>query len=514
MFNNIREVLYIIDIIGPSPTLLIKNNERYKSLFSSIFSLIIIILIIFISIFLLIEFLKYDSPIITYSKANDNLVNRAISIKDSFLIFQLVDSKEMIRIDNSLAFYEAEYSAIYDDGNIVAFPLKIEKCEFGKNLNIKYQRVVREKYKFERNIEDFYCISNENNSYNLSDISLFYFPNVGYSNIHLKIKLRDGVNLKPENIQTIIANENTLIDHNNKSFPMRESFIFYLTSSCSSFDYTVVNYNFQYIQYDSDEGLFFKKSYLLNGMSFSDMSIYRNRKENHNETNDIGVINLGINKSYYDFYQRSYKKLQSLLAEIMSIISLIIEIARIIGMFLLEKRMSYDIMNNLLKKTKNNEEYKNNISNSINNKNFNKKNNNKILSQSTTNNNLNFSKNTELNLNSETNFNDKILDKTFESINYFHLIKSYLCCFKDKKTKLINHCHKIINDDLCIENILEKFYISETINNYFLNKKHKKIDYIKCNKFKIIEHYVSSINEETKKIINDAKMKKNKINVK
>ena len=100
-----------------------------------------------------------------------------------------------------------------------------------------------------------------------------------------------------------------------------------MTSSCSSFDYTVVNYNFQYIQYDSDEGLFFKKSYLLNGMSFSDMSIYRNRKENNNDSNDIGVINLGINKSYYDLYQRSYKKLQSLLAEIMSIISLIIEIS-------------------------------------------------------------------------------------------------------------------------------------------------------------------------------------------
>ena len=107
---------------------------------------------------------------------------------------------------------------------------------------------------------------------------------------------------------------------------------------------------------------------------------------------------------------------------IVILISLIIEIARIIGMFLLEKRMSYDIMNNLLKKTKNNEEYKNNISNSINNNNFNKKNNNKILSQSTTNNNLNLSKNTELNLNSETIINDKILDKTFESINYFYRV--------------------------------------------------------------------------------------------
>ena len=31
---------------------------------------------------------------------------------------------------------------------------------------------------------------------------------------------------------------------------------------------------------------------------------------------------------------------------------------------------------------------------------------------------------------------------------------------------------KIVKDDLCIEKILEKFYLSETINNYFLNKKH------------------------------------------
>ena len=68
MSLNIKEVLSIFDIIGPSPKLLIKNNERYKSLCSSIISIIMIILIIFIIIFLLIQFLKYDSPIIAYSK--------------------------------------------------------------------------------------------------------------------------------------------------------------------------------------------------------------------------------------------------------------------------------------------------------------------------------------------------------------------------------------------------------------------------------------------------------------
>ena len=93
---------------------------------------------------------------------------------------------------------------------------------------------------------------------------------------------------------------------------------------------------------------------------------------------------------------------------------------------------------------------------------------------------------------------DKIVEKSFKSINYAKIIKSYFC-FKDKNTNLINHCHKIINDDLCVEKMLEKFYISETINNYFLNKKHKKIDYIKRNKLKIIEKYIFDNNEETEK---------------
>ena len=95
-------------------------------------------------------------------------------------------------------------------------------------------------------------------------------------------------------------------------------------------------------------------------------------------------------------------------------------------------------------------------------------------------------------------------NKVFTSINYFHIIKSYLGT-RDKRTKLINHCHKIINNDLCIENILQRFYYNETVNNYLLNKNYKKIDYIKCDKFQLFEKYLYDINEE---------LKKNKTNIK
>ena len=48
-------------------------------------------------------------------------------------------------------------------------------------------------------------------------------------------------------------------------------------------------------------------------------------KKDNKEFNDleIGRITLGINKSYYDNYKRTYPRLKTLVAEIMSVISLL-----------------------------------------------------------------------------------------------------------------------------------------------------------------------------------------------
>jgi len=42
----------------------------------------------------------------------------------------------------------------------------------------------------------------------------------------------------------------------------------------------------------------------------------------------IGTIEFGINKSNFDNYKRSYQRLQSLLAEIISVINLLFEVGR------------------------------------------------------------------------------------------------------------------------------------------------------------------------------------------
>ena len=129
-------------------------------------------------------------------------------------------------------------------------------------------------------------------------------------------------------------------------------------------EFTKINYNLKYIKYDSDEGLFFKESKSFKGISYSEMVSYRNSYEgyrlntNFEETNIsiIGAIVFVIDQSNFDSYKRTYQRLQSLLAEVMSVVNLLIEIARQISNILCNKNMNKDIIEylfNKYKKTKN-----------------------------------------------------------------------------------------------------------------------------------------------------------------
>ena len=85
-----------------------------------------------------------------------------------------------------------------------------------------------------------------------------------------------------------------------------------------------------------------------------------------------------------------------------------------------------------------------------------------------------------------------------KNINYYHILKSFLC-FNDKKTKLINLCHDIINEDMSIERILERFYNLEKIYKFISNDEKEKFKFIENNKLKEINKYIYTfINDDIK----------------
>ena len=356
MIRKCQSFIYNFDFIGTIPQLYIFNNKKYKSLFSSITSILIIIFSFIFIVISIIEYLKYNTPIVVYSKANDDVTNRTVHIKDTLFMIQLIDTTNANIINNSIAYFESDSKIIYDNGTFDRGPIELEKCEFEKNINLKYKDYLSQKLNFGRPIEEFYCIKSK-----YGNISLFYNPNIGYNVINLHVIIKNNTNYIPEKIQSLIISENNVIDHNNKDKPISENFIYYKTTSFSSSEFTTIEVDIQYIKYDSDDGLFFKKNEYYSGLSFSDMNFFKSIKDNFDYKKDleernsskIGSILFQINKSNYDNYKRSYQKLQSLLAEITSVISLLLEVTKQISIILCDKKMSRDIIKSLLDKDKN-----------------------------------------------------------------------------------------------------------------------------------------------------------------
>jgi len=529
MIDKCKSLLIKFDLIGLSPQLYIISKKRYKSFFSSIISILIILFSIIFALFSVFDYLKYQSPIVAFSKDSDLNTKRELFLKDILLMFQIVDSTTLNYVNDSEAYFSAIFTEIYDNGNISGIPLEIEKCEIGKNVNIKYKEMIEDKYKFERAIEEFYCINPKEN------ISIYFYPNIGYSFIDVNIYIKNNSKYIPEKLQLIIVSENDLIDHNNKENPISSFFIYHISTSFSSSEFTKIYYDHQYIKYESDDGLFYKKSKTLSGVSFSEMTFYRSIQEDYNLKRDfenssesnMGDIKFELNKSHFDNYSRSYKRLQALLAEVMSVVSLLFEIGRQISSFLCEKKMNTDIVYDLLnhdKKyiqikhthinnlTKTNQKIKNeffsdrkkivpDLVNKDNDNAHDEK--NDIIKMDKSRENLRI-KNDPI---EEKNINNKFM----KEINYFHVIKSYLC-FKDNKSKLIQLCHNLVIEDMSVERLLQRLYNLERIYFSFLKEEKGKIKLIKIKRFKEINKCLMDINNEIYNSRNKIESKNNKEN--
>jgi hypothetical protein len=489
--------LYNFDILGPNPKLYIFKSEKYKSLFSLIISLIIIFLSFIFILYSLIIYFKFDKPTISYTKSNDLNEERKIFLKNSIIMFQYLSFDDSKRIDESIAYFQAEYRAIYDNGTTRNIDLKVESCKLGKNLNARYAEYFKEKISklsnneyllADKNIEDFYCISSDD-----VDLSLFHLPDIGYNSINLFFNLKNQTEYIPETIALMIIYENNLFNHNDKKSPITEGIGYQFIEGFSSYEFTLIKINFQYFNYETDDGLFLDSSKNLYGMSFLDMIYYRGNKLNiQNDFNTknystIGEMSFMLNRSNYDYYRRTYKKLQALIAEIMSIVSLLFEIGTQICGFLNEKKMSIDVIRKLfMTYNKFNIEKKKRYFQADRIKMIPKKiNNSLIISESN-------SSNFKILTNGETKMiYENRHEKVLKSINIFNIIKSFI--FNSNKDKLINICHNIIIEDMCIENILEKFYNLVRIYKSILEEERNNLGLNKDPRFREINSIIYSI---------------------
>ena len=321
MAKTFKSILFKLDFLGIVPQMRILNNNIYKSLFSSIFSIIVIIFSAAFAIYSFIEFINQE-PTIDYYKTNDFNTNKTIEISNSFIMFQIFD------FECNYATTNLSFKTFYIS-NDSSISLRVEPCQYGKNIDLKHQKLFKDYEKREKeSINQYFCINFNNNN-----ISFFHHPNDNYYNENY-LRLIIYSNEPQYNMQSFslkIVTENDIIDHNNKENPIIPYFYSETISKYNLSQVFSVKYDFQYIKYESDTGIFFKNSNIINAMSFSGLS-YSNILNLVN-SRVLAMIDFRVNKSNYDYYKRTYKRFQSFLADVTSLINLIITILKLLTYF-------------------------------------------------------------------------------------------------------------------------------------------------------------------------------------
>jgi hypothetical protein len=326
-----KPILFKFDFIGCIPEFRILNERRYKSIFSGILSILLILFSIIFFCYSLIEFIN-QNPKVEYYKNNDHETNKTFEISDSLLMINYI-----FICSSNITIIDPEITIALEEGNHNLEYLTLEPCQLGKNLNLKYKELIEKFEEVEsQKLEDFYCVN-----YDGYKLTLFSHPSLKTDNENLL-----GFKIKTECndyfLQTTIVTENDFIDHNQKENPI----VPYYQKNELKFSNEKINvvYNFQYIKYESDNGFILNDKTTVNGIGFSGFNAF----DKEDISNPIFSINFKMNRTNYDLYKRTFVKFQSFLADVMSLINLLIAISKVITEFLLYKKMHKDIIKYIL----------------------------------------------------------------------------------------------------------------------------------------------------------------------
>ena len=80
--KSIKNLILQCDLLGPTPSLTIFKDNRYKSLKSAIISIIGIIGIIAFSVYSIYDFFMFNNPSIIYFKDNTQAKKMTVNLND------------------------------------------------------------------------------------------------------------------------------------------------------------------------------------------------------------------------------------------------------------------------------------------------------------------------------------------------------------------------------------------------------------------------------------------------
>ena len=520
--KNKHKLFYKLDILSNPPYLRIFGNYNYKTTWSTYISILVILFSAGFASYSSIYYAKFLEPYIYYWKNSAFEKNLSIHLNETLIMFRIYESNENNFNKNEDLIIKA---FIYDHDFNTSYEYRrnevtLEKCSLGDNINYKFEKTIKQ-YKeknLDKAIHDFYCISRKD----AEKYSLSYNQFDGYTYLTLFVYSKNITLVENIDYRIYLVLQNDFVNHTNKNRPIN---INYIESYSSNFDDKIVEttiFNLDYIEYDSNDGLFFDTLNTYHGIRLNGQTqeLFFRKKDN---INYIGAIKIQINTNTFEKFKRYYSKLQILLAEIESISSLLFTIGGILANLIARKKMSIDLSRMIMqkkteinkgdfelykstptfneifgdiedlrnpkyvfKRTNSLDNYKNKARTSFSSRPQSKsivleKKDSKTIKDKQ------IIKNVIL-----KNIDDNLINELkMKKITVSSIIKSYFPCFKDKKTELINLCHSIILNELSIDTILIRLFKLEKIYNLLSENDKAKIHFMEIKEMEEINNYLN-----------------------
>ena len=371
--NEDRPFIYNIDILSGTPELLISRNKNYSTLFGLITTFIILFIGVTYSIYSLYIF--FFEREVTVVELNDNFMNTNfnISTKDFLLAFNVfnvsmklqyywgkevdlssgkdISKKVLDNIYTVKLYYEnPETKTIINEHY-----LKTEYCEIGKNIN----KNIIDKYNF-TDYQNYLCISDkENVEFVINKTHNTYIDII----IAIDLNRNEGINkqiINDDKSSVLVAINylefqmyipNDIISNRNLTNPINFRKNYYYSELLSPGSLERNEIVIKSINYLSDNGMIFKNEEKFNGFSIE--SSIKTKNQNMQSFDLIQNITYNEFRLYFNAdeissYQRTYRKLPENIADITGVVSLLINVGKIIVGFLLKYYLEAETMSQVL----------------------------------------------------------------------------------------------------------------------------------------------------------------------
>jgi hypothetical protein len=349
---NGQSLLEHIDFMSVEAKLYIKGKDRYKTKLGSLMTILSFASVIVISTFFLkYWFEKVDINVLFMKETSDEEMSMDFNSKPFF--FKLTDVNS-IDTDPRLVSLTI-IKLIVSDKKAIIENLELESCSSEKHFpDPKYKKILENS-----DYGSFLCIKNEKKNLNMT---LNLKKNInGYFNVYVhecnNSTLNNNSCYSKEKIKEYLSTANfyiryyipdVQIDHYNTEEPLQEKVFSIIRKIYPEMMYRYLNL-FKQVKYTSDEGRVMQDSKTWTSFGRDEASYTEiSPKAAVLVPNTLSALTFNMEGAKVDSYNRSYQKLQTVMANIGGILKFITFISTFIVKYVSSQMLAVDLSNNFV----------------------------------------------------------------------------------------------------------------------------------------------------------------------